>query len=73
MLAPYTEAADELLLGVNIGGLGTIIASMASVISFKAYLDTRPERMKAYLVFFTLSNLLLLAILLAGVWVLGWI
>ena len=73
MLAPYTEAADELLLGVNIGGLGTIIASMASVISFKAYLDTRPDRMKAYLVFFTLSNLLLLAILLAGVWVLGWI
>ena len=73
MLAPYTEAADELLLGVNIGGLGTIIASMASVISFKAYIDTRPDRMKAYLVFFTAANLLLLAVLLLGVWILGWI
>ncbi len=73
MLAPYTEAADELLLGVNIGGLGTIIASMASVISFKAYLDTRPDRMKAYLIFFTLSNLALLLILLFGVWLMGWI
>ena len=73
MLAPYTEAADELLLGVNIGGLGTIIASMASVISFKAYLDTRPDRMKAYLIFFTLSNLALLAVLLVAVWLMGWI
>ena len=73
MLAPYTEAADELLLGVNIGGLGTIIASIASVISFKAYLDTRPDRMKAYLIFFTLSNLALLLILLVGVWLMGWI
>ena len=53
-----------LLLGVNIGGLGTIIASMASVISFKAYLGTRFSRPGYYLLTFTGSNLLVLALLL---------
>ena len=42
MLSPYTENYTALILGVNIGGLGTLIASMASLISFKAYLSMRP-------------------------------
>lgn len=37
MLSPYTENWAPLLLGVDVGGLGTLIASMASLISFKAY------------------------------------
>lgn len=65
MLAQYTQNAGALLLGVNIGGLGTIIASMASIISFKAYLSTRHSRMQYYLSFFTLANLGLLLTLLA--------
>ena len=72
MLAPYTDAAHELLLGVNIGGLGTIIASMASIISFKAYIKTRHSRTKKYLLVFTAANIGLLALLLVLYFVLDW-
>ncbi|MGL4735996.1 MAG: SLC13 family permease, partial [Cellulosilyticaceae bacterium] len=37
LVAPFTTHSEALLLGVNIGGLGTLIASMASVISYKLY------------------------------------
>ncbi|MBQ0167033.1 MAG: citrate transporter [Treponema sp.] len=37
LLSGFTENAQALLLGVNVGGLGTLIASLASVISFKLY------------------------------------
>jgi hypothetical protein len=46
------------------GGLGTIIASMASVISFKAYLQTRFSKPGYYLLTFTGSNLAVLILLL---------
>ena len=64
LLANYTTAYTPLLLGVNIGGLGTIIASMASVISFKAYLQTRFSKPGYYLLTFTASNLAVLILLL---------
>lgn len=64
MLSPYTENYTSLLLGVNIGGLGTLIASMASMISFKAYLSMRFHWAKAYILYFTAANLLLLTVLL---------
>ena len=64
LLAPYTDAARELLLGVNVGGLGTIIASMASIISFKAYLGTAHCRPLRYLAFFTAANVVFLAAVL---------
>lgn len=64
MLSPYTDNYAALLLGVNIGGLGTLIASMASMISFKAYLSMRFHWAKAYLLYFTAANLLLLVLLL---------
>lgn len=70
MLSPYTTAAQPLLLGVNIGGLGTIIASMASVISFKAYVGTRHSKTKQYLLSFTAANLGLLFLLLLCKWLL---
>jgi len=38
LLASFTSNWKELILGVNIGGLGTLIASMASVISYKLYI-----------------------------------
>ncbi len=64
LLANYTDAYTPLLLGVNIGGLGTIIASMASVISFKAYMQTRFSKPGYYLLTFTGSNLAILILLL---------
>jgi hypothetical protein len=50
-------------LGVNIGGLGTIIASMASVISYKLYIQSYPNHGKKYLLKFSLYNFSFLAFL----------
>ena len=64
MLAPFTADARGLLLGTNIGGLGTPVASMASLISYKLYCaGERPEKGR-YLLFFSLVNFALLMLLL---------
>lgn len=63
LLAEFTTNWKPLLLGVNIGGLGTIIASMASVISYKLYMQTYPNNGKKYLLKFSLYNFSFLAFL----------
>lgn len=65
LLAPFTENAGALLLGVNLGGLGTLIASLASVISFQFYSREADRRTGAYLACFTVLNCAVLLILLA--------
>lgn len=64
MLAGFTDKGTELLLGVDIGGLGTIIASLASLISFQFYRKTTTARAGLYLLTFTWISLILLAPLL---------
>ena len=64
LLASFTEYAKELLLGVNIGGLGTLIASLASVISYKLYIKDNPNSSYKYLGYFTLYNIVGLLILI---------
>lgn len=64
MLAACTDEWRPLLLGVNIGGLGTLIASMASLISFRAYASLPRAARKKYLGVFSAYNLVLLAILI---------
>lgn len=66
MLAPFTDKAGKLLIGVNIGGLGTIIASMASLISYKYYAMRKNARKGKYLLVFSSLNFVLLIILLSG-------
>jgi Na+/H+ antiporter NhaD/arsenite permease-like protein len=63
-LAPFTDAARELLWGVNIGGLGTLIASMASLISYRQFCRVRGASRGRYLAEFTLVNVPALALLL---------
>lgn len=63
MLSEFTENAGALVLGTNIGGLGTIIASLASVISFRIYLETDNAKPIKYLGLFTLINFGLLAVI----------
>ncbi|MEH7013092.1 SLC13 family permease [Neobacillus niacini] len=63
LLAEFTPNWKPLLLGVNIGGLGTIIASMASVISYKLYIQSYPNQGKKYLLKFSLYNFSCLAVL----------
>lgn len=64
LLSGFTENYRDLLVGVNLGGLGTLIASMASLISFKLYTGHYKENRGKYLLWFTLVNLLYLLILL---------
>jgi Na+/H+ antiporter NhaD/arsenite permease-like protein len=56
LLAHFTTDWKPLLLGVNIGGLGTIIASLASVISYKLFIQSNPSEGKQYLTKFTIYN-----------------
>ncbi len=66
LLSGFTDNARALLLGVNIGGLGTPIASLASLISLRLYSRGGDARTGRYLLVFTLVNLLLLALLSAA-------
>ena len=56
LLSQFTDNYRELLLGVNIGGAGTLIASLASLITFKEYTKQDPEHVKEYVVKFSLFN-----------------
>lgn len=64
LLSGFTENAKALLIGVNLGGLGTLIASMASLISYKYMAKAFPDQKGRYLLWFTLGNVVFLAILL---------
>lgn len=65
MLSGFTEDARSLVLGINIGGLGTVVASLASLISFRIYLETDGARPAKYLGVFSLINFALLIIIFA--------
>lgn len=74
LLSGFTENYKDLLLGVNIGGLGSLIASLASLISFKYfanYVAKLPKESNItkgkYLVHFTSMNVLFAAFLLGFV------
>lgn len=63
LLSQFTDNYRELLLGVNIGGAGTLIASLASLITFKEYSKQDPKHTIGYLVKFTVFNFAFLIIL----------
>ena len=64
LLSNFTDNWKALLLGVNVGGLGTPIASLASLISLKFYLKSNSADIKHYLAKFTLVNVAGLLLLL---------
>lgn len=64
LLSSFTTDAKSLLIGTNLGGLGTLIASMASLISFKFYSQTPHANTKKYVFVFTLMNVIFLGLLL---------
>ncbi len=67
LLSGFTAKTEFLIIGTNLGGLGTLIASMASLISYRQIARELPQEKGRYFGLFTLSNLIFLAILL-GVW-----
>ncbi len=60
LLSGYSGDLKELIVGTNIGGLGTLIASMASLISYKQVAGRYPALKRQYLATFTLCNLVFL-------------
>lgn len=66
LLSGFTKDIPALLLGVNIGGLGTLIASMASLISYKAFAKAYPKQRGKYMVYFSAMNLAYLAVFCLG-------
>lgn len=72
LLSRFTKDYAKLLVGVNIGGLGTLIASMASLISYKIYAHHYNEQKGKYFRWFTIANVGYLAVLLAVYGLIRW-
>lgn len=66
LLSGFSSDFSSLLTGVNLGGLGTLIASLASLISFKFFSREYPDKKGAFLKEFTIWNLVFLAVLTAA-------
>lgn len=66
LLSGFSDNYEKLILGTDIGGLGTLIASMASLISFKCISKERPDVKKRYFLLFTVSNIVFLAVLISA-------
>ena len=70
LLSQFTTNYQDLLVGVNIGGVGTLIASLASLITFREYVSHNPRKMIYYISVFSAFNFAFLIIL--TVFMLGW-
>lgn len=69
LLSGFSSNLPALLTGVNLGGLGTLIASLASLISFKFFTREYPDKKGTYLKMFSLWNAAFLVILFAEAYV----
>jgi len=63
LLSQFTENYRDLLLGVNIGGVGTLIASLASLITFREYTRQNKGKTGYYILLFSAFNFAFLGIL----------
>lgn len=63
LLSQFTNDYQSLLIGVNIGGTGTLIASLASLITFSEFRVLYPGHSKKYLLMFTVINFAFLIIM----------
>lgn len=64
LLSQFTENWQDLLVGVNIGGAGTLIASLASLITYREYATHYPAETGRYLKLFSAFNFSFLGVLL---------
>ena len=64
LLSGFTKNYSALIIGTNIGGLGTLIASMASLISFKYIAKEMTTLRGKYFMMFTIANIVFLILLL---------
>lgn len=71
LLSGFTDHIQPLLTGVNLGGLGTLIASLASLISYKIVTREYPQSRGKFMKVFTFWNVLFLALLFMEAVLLG--
>ena len=64
LLSGFSTNYEAIIVGINIGGFGTLIASMANLISYKILVRECDEFKIRYLIIFTVLNVVLLVILL---------
>ena len=64
LLQPFTDDWAAVVVGADIGGFGTPIASMASIISIKIYLQEKDSSIKDYLKIFLIVNIVMLLVLI---------
>lgn len=63
LLSGFTQNSTQLLLGVNVGGCGTLIASLASVISYKLFSQKHIKYVGLYIIVFSAVNAIFLVVL----------
>ena len=63
LLSQFTDDYADLLVGVNIGGVGTLIASLASLITFREYTKNNPGKTLYYIGAFSAFNFAFLIVL----------
>ena len=63
LLSQFTNNYAPLLVGVNIGGVGTLISSLASLITFREYTSKNPHSAGKYILLFSAFNFAFLGIL----------
>lgn len=63
LLSGFSSNYEAIIVGINIGGFGTLIASMANLISYKILVRECDEFKVRYLIVFTILNVILLMIL----------
>ena len=66
LLSGFTNNVSRLILAVNFGGLGTLIASMASLISYKLYVTEEGAQKGKYFGYFTVMNIVFLAVIVTS-------
>ena len=71
LLSGFTDNLKPLIIGVNLGGLGTIIASMASLITFKFVSRDNSSIRGKYMLYFTAANIIMLAALIGVYMIFG--
>lgn len=64
LLSGFSQRYELIMIGADIGGLGTLIASMASLISYKYFVNFAPDKKGRYVALFTAVNIVFLAVMI---------
>lgn len=71
LLSQFTDNYADLLVGVNIGGVGTLISSLASLITFREYVSHNPGKTGYYIGMFSAFNFAFLVVLTGFMWLIN--